>query len=187
MANALITALLLVLIPAVALNLWLTLRLASRLRVALTREAPLTCPVDQTVPAFSGRRLTDGELIDQATLAGQANVLVFLSSACADCRSKLPVLLDLLAPMERHGIQCWLLSQEPEARARKFFTEHALAQRVVRLGRREYQQLNPRGAAPLYLFVDDQQVVRAGNFIGDANWMAFVDQIRDVTPMREAS
>ncbi|MEO0420962.1 MAG: redoxin domain-containing protein [Pseudomonadota bacterium] len=187
MADPLVTALLIVLVPAVALNLWLTQRLSSRLRHAMTAEPALTCAIDATVPEFSGRRLVDGTPVADAALAGQANVLVFLSTACGDCRRKLPVLEELLEPMERHGVQLWLLSQEPPARLRRFIQRDALRARVVRLDRRAYQRLNPRYAAPLYLFVDDQQVVRAGDFIGDENWRAFVDQILAAPSMREAS
>ncbi|MEM9384559.1 MAG: redoxin domain-containing protein [Pseudomonadota bacterium] len=187
MADTLTTALLIVLIPAVALNLWLTLRLSARLRQTLAREAPLTCTIDAPVPAFSGSLLEGGTAVDASTLAGQANVLVFLSSACGDCRSKLPVLEDLLEPMSEHGVRLWLISQEPPARLRKFIQRPVLRECLVRVDRRGYQRLNPRYAAPFYLFVDDSQVVRAGNFIGDENWRAFVEQIRTSPSIREAS
>jgi thiol-disulfide isomerase/thioredoxin len=90
---------------ALSLNVIMTLGLIRRLRqihhsvaewIPSGRYVPLPdgLPIGEVPPSFSVTDL-DGEVISEATLAGQISVLGFFAASCESCRLYLPRLRDL--------------------------------------------------------------------------------------------
>lgn len=186
MDDALVAMLLIFLLVAVTLNFALTLKI-----VAIVREAPepqdlpFSLELDRPIPHFVGRRLTNGATLSAEALAGGATVLVFLSSGCGECRGRIPELVRLLPAMRRAGVELFVIAMETEAKVRRFLGGTPLFEQVLMLDKENRKQLNPRNGSPFYIFVDDQRVAKASNFIGDENWQVFVGQIQQAADEQE--
>lgn len=162
-----------VLAGAVALNLWLTLRLAARLREAEEAAAPLLLPAGTPLPPFEGRA-PDGRSLASADVAGEALVLTFLSSGCPACREAVSELAAILPLADAAGVQLWVVASGIDAA----LAQSSVAARLLALEPDARRRFNPRGLAPAYLFVDHRSLVEAGGLIGDPDWRAFVSQLR---------
>lgn len=170
-----------ILLVAVTLNLLLTLRLASLVRDAPEpQDLPFTLEPGSIAPTFSGRRLRDGSIVSSEDLAGAPVVLVFLSSACADCRKKLPELAGILPAARRAGVEFFVVGMESEGRIRRFLAASPVADRALAMSARSRRKLNPRSGSPFYLFIDHEGTVKASHFLGDRNWGIFVQQMSEV-------
>lgn len=181
MDNSLIEILLLFLLGAVALNLVLTMRIASIVREAPEpQDLPFTLPLDAPLPAFAGKRLQDGGAISLESLAGRSSVLVFLSAGCGDCRKKVPELVGMLPAMQETGVELLIVGMDSEAKVRAFLGATPLFSRVVVLDKAARRRLNPRNASPFYIFVDDRGLAQASHFIGDENWQVFATQMHEL-------
>lgn len=175
MPDGVLTVVLLVLALSVALNLKLTFSLLATVR-ALADGPPVPPEAGMPLPAVVGRALLSRAEV--ALPAGQrAGVLLFLSSQCPKCRTKLPEIDSLLAPARVAGVDIFMASQEPAWRLRRFLRQTGLAQVTVRLGRGGYRRLNPRLMSPAYLFVGHDGIVQAGGMIGDDDWRSFCAQM----------
>ncbi|HVG60565.1 MAG TPA: MauE/DoxX family redox-associated membrane protein [Hyalangium sp.] len=160
-------------------------RIASLLR--LTRrsgavEPPFTLPLGQIVPAFEGRARVDGRHVTSAELAGQAAVLLFLSSGCPKCRGTVPELVQILPSIHRAGVGLWIVPADSRHDISPLLEGSALLDHVIFLEPAARDRLNPRHAAPFYIFIDHQMVVLASGQIGDDDWKSFVDQMKETAP-----
>jgi hypothetical protein len=72
-------------------------------------EPPPTLPIGQLIPAFEGRARADGRRVASAELAGQAAVLLFLSSGCPKCRGTVPELQRILPAIRGAGVSLWII------------------------------------------------------------------------------
>lgn len=179
MDDALIRFLLIFLLAAVTLNLFLTLRIAAIVREApAPASTPLTLPLDEVIPHFSGVMIAGRRTLSSEALAGRATVLVFMSSRCGDCRKKVPEIEQLLPAIGKAGIMLLLVAMDTEATMKKFLGDTLLFEHVLVLDKEQRKRLNPLSATPFYVFVDDQGFAKASNYIGDENWEAFVDQMQ---------
>jgi thiol-disulfide isomerase/thioredoxin len=160
-------------------------RLAALLRLARRSgpaEPPFTLPMGQVVPAFEGRARADGRRVTSAELAGQAAVLLFLSSGCPKCRGTLPELQRLLPAIRGAGISLWLVPADSRHDIAPLLEGSALLAHVLDLEPAVRERLNPRRAAPFYLFIDHQLVAVASGHIGDDDWNSFVEQMNELAP-----
>lgn len=166
---------------ATALNLVLTLRLAAKVRTtAELSAAPSGLPIGRVAPAFEGTRRADGVRVASEDLAGQAVVLVFLSAGCPKCREKAVELLEILPAVRSAGVALWIIGADAAHDIVQVLGTSPLLDHVLVLDAAMRQRLNPRGGAPLYIFIDDQSVVQASGFVGDEDWLSFVGQMREI-------
>jgi hypothetical protein len=175
MSDGVLTMVLLILALSVALNLKLTFSLLATVR-ALADGPPVPLQAGMPLPPVCGRALLGRA--DVALPVGQrAGVLLFLSSQCPQCRTKLPEIEGMLAPARMAGVDMFLVSQEPAWRLRRFLHPAGLAPIALRLGRKDYRQLNPRLMSPAYVFVGHDGIVQASGMIGDDDWRSFCAQM----------
>ncbi len=148
-------------------------------RAAGSGRSGFTVPIGQAIPDFEGRGGPGGHRISASVdLAGQASVLVFLSSACPKCGEKLPELRRILPATREAGVALWIVPMEA---ARSPLPDGSpLADHLLVLEPPARRRLNPRNAAPFYIFLDHQRIARASNFIGDPDWLSFLDQMDEI-------
>ncbi len=163
----------------VAFTLFLVLRLAAVVSAQDYLRSPAALPVGSWLPDFSGYRLSDGERLSGEFLQGQASVLLFLSPECGDCRLRVAELAQLYEAIVRSGVRLWVVSARSRKRMTAFLHDSPLLAHVLLVKASVRHALNPRNAAPFYIFVDDEGRVLASNFIGDEDWLSFVAQIRE--------
>ena len=160
-------------------------RIASLLR--LTRrsgppEPPFTLPLGQIVPAFEGRARADGRRVTSAELAGQAAVLLFLSSGCPKCRGTVPELVQILPSIHSAGVSLWIVPADSRHDISLLLEGSALLEHVMFLEPAVRDGLNPRRAAPFYIFIDHRMAALASGQIGDDDWKSFVAQMKEIAP-----
>lgn len=144
-------------------------------------QAP-TLPLGQAIPAFEGRVRASGRNFASAELAGQASVLLFLSSGCPKCRATVPELLRILPAIRSAGVNLWIVPADSKHDISPLLEGTALLDHVLILESAVRDQLNPRRAAPSYIFIDHQMVALASGQIGDDDWLSFVDQMKEIAP-----
>lgn len=171
----------------VSFVLFLVLRVAAVLVAQDYLRSPTTLPVGSTLPAFSGRRLRDGARVTHDDLAGQAAVLLFFSPECGDCRKRVAELSALYAGIRRSGVGLWVVSARSAPRMQAFLAGTPLLDHVLLVQPSVRQALNPRNAAPFYVFVDHELRVVASNFVGDADWSSFVAQVTRARDVEESA
>lgn len=176
MDENLLLIVLIVLTFATALNLFLTLRIAALFRAW---SEPPTIPIGQPVPPFEGRR-PDGRLLVSADLAGQAAVLAFLSPGCPKCKEKAAELLRILPAMRNAGVALWIVPADDTHDIAGLLGDTPLPDHVLVLDAQARLRLNPRKGAPFYIFLDGEGVVQASNYIGDEDWLSFIEQMDEV-------
>lgn len=152
------------------------LRLARRSGPA---ELPLTLPLGQIVPAFEGRARADGRHFTSAELEGQAAVLLFLSSGCSKCRGTVPELLRILPAIRSAGVGLWIIPADSRHDLAPLLEGSALLDHVLSVEPAMRERLNPRQAAPFYIFIDHRMVALASGLIGDDDWQSFADQMEE--------
>jgi hypothetical protein len=163
----------------VAFTLFLVVRIAAVVSAQEYLRSPAALPVGSRLPDFSGHRLSDGERLSADFLQGRAAVLLFLSPDCDDCRQRITELADLYEAIIRSGVRLWIVSARSRKRMTTFLQDSPLLDHVLLVKASVRHALNPRNAAPFYIFVDDERRVLASNFIGDEDWLSFVAQIRE--------
>lgn len=138
---------------------------------------PLGVPLGQAVPTFEGRARASDRRVTAAELAGQAAVLLFLSSGCPKCHQTLPGLLQLLPAIRAAGVTLWILPADPTRDLASLLEGSALLEHALLVEPAVRDQLNPRRVAPAYLFFDHHSVALASGVIGDDDWQSFADQL----------
>ena len=177
MDSSLLLLVLVVVTFATALNLWLTFRLAARLREA---TAPaLTVPIGQPVPPFEGVARARSSPVRSGDLAGRPQVLLFLSPGCKTCAGRIPELVGLLPGAAQAGVGIWIVPADDVHDIAVLVGDTPLADHVLILDAETRKRLNPLTTAPFYLFIDDASVARASNHVGDEDWRTFVQQMRE--------
>jgi peroxiredoxin len=164
---------------SVAVNLFLTLRLTRIVGNNEYLKLPMTLPTGQPLPMFEGRALSDGRRVRSAEFAGQASVLLFFSPECKDCQARVAEISAMYAAMQRAGVGVWVLSTISKRRMRDFLNDSPLLDHVLMIDSSTQRTLNPRSAAPFYIFIDHKRTVLASNFIGDEDWLSFCAQMRE--------
>lgn len=164
---------------ATALNLFLVLRIA---RVVLPSEEPepLVPLVGKAAPRFEASRQMHGQRIASDDLVGGPIVLIFLSPGCPSCRAKIAELIEILPATEKAGVALWIVGADEMHDITALTRDSPLATRTLAMEATAREAFNPKGAAPLYVFIDDAMIVQAGNYLGDENWHNFVRQMREI-------
>lgn len=165
---------------AVALNLVLTFRLAAMIRAGVGQPVvPLTLPFGEEIKnyPFSMTSVQEGKPIFNKN---ESCVLIFLSSKCKDCKSKIPQLIKLQPALSHTGVSMWLVTAESKSKLEKFFLNTTLLNRAVTMQPSEIKILNPRSASPFYLFINEQNILEASGMIGDDNWNSFISQMQQI-------
>lgn len=168
-----------VLTLVVAAMLFFLLRIAAVVSAQDYLRSPTALAAGSRLPDIAGRRLRDGKLLRGNFLSGQAAVLLFLSPDCADCKLRVGELAEIYGDIRRSGVQLWVVSARSPRRMRAFLRDSPLLDHVLLVSPAIRRALNPRNAAPFYLFVDGDGQVLASNFMGDEDWTSFVAQVRD--------
>lgn len=158
-----------------ALNIKLTLSVLHTAR--RERDTPEVLPPGAPVPQVQARALRGGA-VHRMGAGGQAAVLLFLSSKCPKCKTKLPEIGRMLEPAEQAGLDIWIVSHEPGWRLRQFLRGFPLT-RALRMKLRDYKLLNPTLASPSYMMVNHEGVLEAAGTIGDDNWLDLRAQLAD--------
>ena len=166
---------------SVALNFVLTLRLAAIVSAQEQARLPLSLPIGMPLPAFKARAV-DGSMVASVSLQGAPAVLVFLSPGCGECKARREELIDMHPAMQRAGIALWIFVNAKPALARDYLRDTSLAPHAMRIDTATSATLNPRAAAPFYLFVDPEGLVIASHFAGDPDWRSFREQMREYEP-----
>ncbi|HYC99263.1 hypothetical protein [Brevundimonas sp.] len=166
---------------AVALTLFLVLRLAARVAAL---EGALHAPrlqIGDVVPDFEGRRAADGGSFTSAGLAGGNTALIFLSAGCPQCVAKRPDLLAMLPGMNRAEVTFWIVPADDAHDLSEIVGGSALEAHVLILKSDVRRRLNPNNIVPSYLFIDDQMVVQDQSHMEDENWLDFVRQMKAIS------
>jgi hypothetical protein len=108
---------------------------------------------------------------------GSAIVLVFLNSDCPSCKEKIKEVTNIIELSANESITFLLITAEPYKRFRAFLDNTALLHSLLRVDNETYDTINPLGASPAYLFVNEDNVLEAEGLIGDENWMGLVTQL----------
>lgn len=167
-----------------ALNIKLTL---SVLRTARReRDTPEALPPGAPLPPVPARALRGGAA-HRLGAGGRASALLFLSSKCPKCKTKLPEIGRMLAPAEQAGLDIWIVSHEPGWRLRQFLRGAFPLTRTLRVALRDYKLLNPTLASPSYLMVNHEGVLEAAGMIGDDNWQDLRAQLDDAAQAAETA
>jgi hypothetical protein len=149
-------------------------------------KAPMTVPTGEALPAFEGRMLRDGRRIGAQALDGQAAVLLFFAPECKDCKVRIAEISAMYPSMRAAGVGIWVVSAHSTRRLRVFLKDTPLLDHVLRVRASTLRALNPRQAAPFYIFIDHTRTVLASNFIGDEDWSSFCRQMREADRHRAA-
>ncbi len=160
-------------------------RLAFLLRRARGLEPaapPLTLPLGEVVPVFEGWARASNRRMRSTELEGQAAVLLFLSSGCPKCRGTVPELVRLLPSIRGAGVGLWIIPADSRHDLSPLLEGSALLEHVLMLEPAVREQLNPRRAAPLYVFIDHRRIALASGQIGDDDWKSFVEQLKEMEP-----
>jgi peroxiredoxin len=165
---------------SVALNMFLTLRLAAIVRNLVPAPETLALPIGEALPAVQAHRATTGELISTADMNGRAAVLIFLSASCKTCNEKLPQLEQLRTPMQAENVALWIIGMDSQRRMKRWLQRSALLEHLLLMQSNPRRQLNPTSGSPFYIFIDPRQIVQASGFLGDADWQSFVGQMAAV-------
>ncbi|GJI95977.1 hypothetical protein RugamoR57_26950 [Duganella caerulea] len=158
-----------------ALNIKLTLSVLHTTR--RERETPEELPPGAPLPQVQARALQGG-VVHRLGAEGQASALLFLSSKCPKCKTKLAEIGSMLEPAEQAGLDIWIVSHEPGWRLRQFLRGFPLT-RALRLTMRDYRLLNPTLASPAYMMVNHEGVLEAAGMIGDDNWLDLRAQLAE--------
>lgn len=157
-------------------NLWLTFRLIKTVKyLRLNAEVKQSLPAGQLIEKFDAVQLINDQAYN--TALAEAKVYIFLSSGCDKCKDKLPEVNSLRAAACNAGVGLWILSAEEKKYITTFLSGTDLANYTLLIDDVTYDYLNPLGASPYYLFVDDENTLQTDGFIGDENWLTFVGQV----------
>jgi thiol-disulfide isomerase/thioredoxin len=172
---------------SVALNLYLTfsiINILKRIPIPSLTEEPLAS--GDIISNFEGHAYYDNSVFEFRFDVDQPRVFLFLYSSCEKCRSKIPELERLANMTPNAGVHLYLISNESQRKFKQLVQKEALIKISIHVDSEDYDRLNPVGASPYYIFVDEQGVVQAGGLIGDNNWVAFVEQITDLQKVNVA-
>lgn len=180
MTDALVYLALLILIPATALNLFLLLRIIGILQLAdLGLATAQESPVGKALSTLAGERLGDRESIVHDKSAALACAVVFLAAGCPKCKSRIAELerIDAAIEAQGHAVALWVVGVGTRRQLTHMLKGTRFFQRTLTMPQAERRRLNPADASPYYVFLDPQLTVQACNYLGDENWIMFVNQI----------
>lgn len=177
MDPAFVLVVLIALTASVALNFLLTLRLAAIVGAREYERLPASLPPGTPLPTFRVRPLSGGAPLSSGSLRGTSTVLAFLSPGCGECHARREELTRLHPAMRRAGVGLWVFVNARPAQARDYLRDTPLLAHAMRIDKASALRLNPRTSAPFYLFVDAGGTVIASDFIGDADWASFREQM----------
>lgn len=167
---------------AIALNLKLTLSVLEAAR----RERE---PAEVLMPGHRVPNVTARSARGRVELApnNQVAVLMFLSSKCVKCRSKLPEIEKMMPAARDAGLALWVVSAEPAWRMRQFLHGSDVGTIIAQVKRKDYKVLNGKMVSPAYLFVNHESMLEAAGLIGDADWLALREQLGAHAPLEQAA
>ena len=178
MSSSLLTLLFIVAFLLIALNLVLTLKLVNAIRFLTPAEKTKPLPEGVSLPSFKAKVLQSNQPFSQHCLDEQARVLLFLSPVCPKCREKLPEIDLLLEDARQMGVAILLISDEKARKMKRFLKGTSLAAATLLVDKDTMKMVNPISASPYYLFLDQENTLQAQGFVGDDNWLGFVEQIK---------
>ena len=126
-------------------------------------QGPLTVPIGFPLPPEGG-----------LSFDGRPGVIVFLSVGCPACQARTGELSALLPGMRRSGVGLILAGIGDIG---PLLAGTPLADRLVQPGPAGLEALNPRRAVPAYIFVDEDGVARASDYLGDEDWSTFAAEM----------
>lgn len=177
MSDGVLMVALLTITGVLALNMFLTLRLARR---ATQRPGASTAEASpgRRLPRLDARRL-DGDVIDWADLTATPFVLTFLSAHCPACREALRRLKTLAAAARAAGVPIHIVAMEEGGELDRLLEGAGLGGNRLMLDAASRRRLNPANAALYYMFVRQGGVLEAVGYVGDADWEAFGRQLTE--------
>lgn len=188
MNSTLLLLLLGFLMLVVLLNLWMTFRIILTVKyLRLGNDTQEQLPLGAILPDFTATKLSDNSITQTTDYRDYAKVWIFLSSACDKCKGKLPQLDRLRPHTHDAGVYMNILSEESPRLINGFLADTRLQGNTLLIDESTRKAMNPQGASPYYMFVDNQSILQAQGFIGDENWSIFVSQLNDSKNKQEAA
>lgn len=131
-----------------------------------------------TIPAIEIIALVDADTGVSGTEGRLAlpAAFVFLSPGCPACKDAIPTIEALFDSAERAGLNLHVLVDGGSVDGKEWLGT-SLGGNAAYVTHASYRRINPHGAVPSYLFVDESGVVEAGGYIGDEDWQALVTQL----------
>ena len=180
MEMTLIYIVLVILCLSVALNLKLTLKLNAKIGFLSSNDNSLSSiAIGEKIPLLTGKTFFNKQWTHLQNVE-QSSVLIFLSSDCPQCKEKISEIEAIVPLLPDEGLTLKLISHESKRRIKHFFGDSPLLNDVVITSKKQYKALNPRDSSPFYLFVDHAYQLQAVGFIGDEDWLSFIDQIINI-------
>lgn len=179
-SNALITPLILVLIASSVFTMVITLRQQkeiARLKQKINQKPLLE--IGNTLPNLEGITFKGKATFQNEQIRDFAKVFMFVSTYCDKCKGKLREIEHLMGHCEPMGVAMKIVTDEPDKRIQAFIRSERILNNTVSVTQDTMTDFNPLGAFPYYLFLDQENVLQAQGYIGDDNWLAFVNQINE--------
>jgi hypothetical protein len=176
MNNNLLYIVLWAVLVACSLNLFFVIRLSRILLERSDRGEDMVPLVGSSFPDFESHHESDAINLFRETIADGSSVLVFLSSGCAACRTKVTEISGAIGCMREKGVSLWIAGADDTHDISTLTADTPVKDRLIHLPNSLRKQLNPTGAVPLYIFLEDG-IIRAGGGIGDDNWRNFMDDV----------
>lgn len=163
---------------ATAINTFFVVRTAKMVEtLAPTMGTPAPLSEGAPLPVFSGRATETDALINNASLMGKPGVIVFTDPECPTCDEKKPEILKAQQGAAALGVT-FLMAEIRGARDRRTRDNaNGLSGFTMELNKKFFYRLNPTQSMPLYIFFDENGVVKASDMVGDENWRLFIQQV----------
>jgi len=161
----------------VTFNLVLTLKLIKLISInhsLNTIKSPLK--IGSTLVNFSAKQEFNNTEVD-FTNNSSALVLIFLNSDCQACKEKINDVNEIINLSIDQNVYPYIITAEPNKKFHSFLNNTYLLEYLLLVDNSTYDKLNPQGASPSYLFINESNVIEAEGFIGDENWTGLKRQL----------
>ncbi|NOX95429.1 MAG: redoxin domain-containing protein [Alphaproteobacteria bacterium] len=167
---------------AIAINSFLIIRTAKMIE-AIAPAIGMPSPLCEgtPLPAFSGSMIQTGETVCNASLVGKPGVIIFMTSGCAVCEEKKPEILRARQGAKALGVIFLVAEMDSLHAAQQDLSRTSFLSFTMTLNKKSFYRLNPTKSMPLYVFFDENGIVKASNLIGDENWTLFIEKVTAVT------
>ncbi|MDB2439251.1 redoxin domain-containing protein [Hellea sp.] len=180
MSSGLIYLTLCALVVTTALNLWLVVRLAQKVELIDQSDTPeLTLPAGSRLPTIAAHLANDPQVDISLNDIQNAFVILFLSDGCPSCKEVAEEVSEHHSFFQSSNVGLWIMTLRAAPVIRKRLEERGLGRNIIDVSPESLKLLNPKSASPFYIFVNAENVIEAGDFVGDENWNSFVAQIKD--------
>ncbi|MCV2885685.1 hypothetical protein OE749_13385 [Aestuariibacter sp. AA17] len=102
---------------------------------------------------------------------------VFLQTNCPKCKSKLPMLEQMILRSDDANVTIQILVHDQMPKLDKFFQSSSLQPHIAVLSYQDYLRINRHEVSPAYVFISEQKTIEAQGLVGDDGWRYFEDNV----------